>query len=159
MGFGIVMTPFWSAFTEAWTKKDIPWIKNTIKRLMQLWGLVCIITLLMLFSANYVYRLWVGKEIEVPLSISIVTAIYVILNAWGGIFSHFLNGVGKIKLQLYFGGLSALINIPLSIFLGKNLGIYGVLLSTSILAAISAIWSPIQYVKLINNKATGIWNK
>lgn len=159
MGFGIVMTPFWSAFTEAWTKKDIPWIKNTVKRLMQLWGLISIVTLLMLFSANFVYRFWVGKELEVPISISIVMAISVVLNSWCGIFSHFLNGVGKIKLQLYFGGLSALLNIPLSIFLGKNLGIYGVLLSTSILAAISAIWSPIQYVKLINNKATGIWNK
>lgn len=159
MGFGIVMTPFWSAFTEAWTKKDIPWIKNTVKRLIQLWVLICIVTLIMLFSANFIYRLWVGKEIEVPLSISIIMAVYVVLNAWCGIFSHFLNGVGKIKLQLYFGGIGALINIPLSIFLGKNLGIYGVILSTSILAAISAIWSPIQYIKLINNKASGIWNK
>jgi O-antigen/teichoic acid export membrane protein len=86
-------------------------------------------------------------------------ALYVILNAWCAIFSHFLNGVGKIKLQLYSGAFGALINIPLSIYLGKHLGIYGVVLSTTILAVISAIWSPIQYLKLINNKATGIWNK
>jgi O-antigen/teichoic acid export membrane protein len=158
MGFGIIVMPFWSAFTEAWTKKDVPWIKNAMKRLVQLWALLSIITLLMLVFSNIIYRLWV-KEIVVPLSISIVMALYVILNAWCGIFSHFLNGVGKIKLQLYSGAFGAIINIPLSIFLGKHLGIYGVILSTTFLAVISAIWSPIQYLKLMNNRATGIWNK
>ncbi|HEY5124788.1 MAG TPA: oligosaccharide flippase family protein [Ignavibacteria bacterium] len=159
MGFGIVMTPFWSAFTEAWTKKDITWIKNAVRKLVQLWGLISIVTLVMLIFSNFVYKLWVGKEIVVPLNISIVMAAYVILNAWCGIFSHFFNGVGKIKLQLYSGAFGALVNIPLSLFLGKHLGIYGVILSTTLLAGISAIWSPIQYMKLINNKATGIWNK
>ena len=158
MGFGIIVMPFWSAFTEAWTKKDTPWIKNALKRLVQLWALLSIVTIIMLVFSNIIYKLWV-KEIVVPLSISIVMALYVILNAWCGIFSHFLNGVGKIKLQLYSGAFGALINIPLSIYLGKHLGIYGVVLSTTILAVISAIWSPIQYLKLINNKATGIWNK
>jgi O-antigen/teichoic acid export membrane protein len=159
MGFGIVMIPFWSAFTEAWTKKDTAWIKNTIRKLIQVWILICIVTLGMLIFSNLVYKLWVGSEIIVPLSLSIVMAAYVILNAWCGIFSYFLNGVGKIKLQLYSGAFAAIVNIPLSIFLGKNLGIHGVILSTAFLAAVSAIWSPIQYMKLINNKATGIWNK
>ena len=84
---------------------------------------------------------------------------YVIINGWCGIFSQFLNGVGKIKLQLFSGIFGAILNIPLAIFLGKHLGIYGVLLSTAILGLVSAFWSPIQYFKLINNKATGIWNK
>jgi len=159
MGFGIIMVPFWSAFTEAWIKKDVPWIKNTIKRLTQLWIIISIGAITMLVFSNSIYKLWVGKEIEVPFSISIVMAAFVIINAWCGIFSHFLNGVGKIKLQLYGAAFGALVNIPLGIFLGKNLGIYGVILSTTILAVISASWSPIQYMKLINNKAKGIWNK
>jgi len=158
MGFGIIMVPLWSAFTEAWIKKDIPWIKNTVKRLIQLWGLVSLVTLIMLVFSNIVYKAWV-KEITVPLSTSIVMAVYVIINAWCAIFAHFLNGVGKIKLQLYSGSFGALVNIPLSIFLGRQLGIYGVVLSTTLLSGISAIWSPIQYAKLIRNKATGIWNK
>lgn len=103
--------------------------------------------------------MWVGKEIAVPLGISVVMAAYVILNAWCGIYSQFLNGVGKIKLQLYSGLLGALINIPLAIYLGRHLGISGVVLSTFLIAIISAIWSPVQYFKLINNKAKGIWNE
>ena len=159
MGFGIIMMPFWSAFTDAWTKNDIDWIKNTMKKLKLAWVLMSIVTIIMLVFSNFIYRLWVGKEIIVPIGVSVVMAGYVIVNAWCGIYSHFLNGVGKIKLQLYSGLLGALINIPLAIYLGKHIGISGVVLSTFIIAIISAIWSPLQYIKLINNNAQGIWNK
>ena len=159
MAFSIIMLPLWSAYTEAWIKKDIAWIKNSINKLILIWVLIAITVTIMLISSNFIYRMWVGKEIKVPLSVSVVMAAYVIINGWCGIFSQFLNGVGKIKLQLYISTLGAVINIPLLFFLGKHFGIYGVLLSTVILGAISAIWSPIQYKKLINNKATGIWNK
>lgn len=159
MVMGIIMMPFWSAFTEAWVKNDILWIKNTIKKLTLLWILISAGTLIMLLFSNPIYKLWVGKEIKVPLSLSAVTAGYVIINGWCGIFSHFLNGVGKIKLQLYSGMVCTIINIPLAVFLGRHIGIAGVLLSTCILAATSAIWSPVQYFKIINNRARGIWNK
>ena len=103
--------------------------------------------------------MWVGKEIEVPIEISAAIATYVILNAWCGIFSLFLNGVGKVKLQLYSAVFGTIVNIPLAIFLGKHFGVSGVILSTCLMALTSAIWSPIQYYKIINNKATGIWNQ
>jgi O-antigen/teichoic acid export membrane protein len=159
MSFSIIMLPLWSAYTEAWVKRDISWIKNTVNKLILIWGLIVIGVVIMLLSSTFIYRMWVGKEIKVSISISVVMAAYVIVNGWCGIFSQFLNGVGKIKLQLYISTFSAVLNIPLAIFLGKHFGIYGVLLSTVILGSISAIWSPIQYKKLINNKATGIWNK
>jgi O-antigen/teichoic acid export membrane protein len=159
MGFGIIMMPFWSAFTEAWVNRDTIWIKNAMKKLILIWVVISICALIMLAFSGTVYRLWVGKEIKVPISISIVMAAFVIINAWCGMFSHFLNGVGKIKLQLYSATLGAIFNIPLGILFGKYLGIYGVILSTTLLAFGSAIWSPIQYLKLINNTARGIWNK
>jgi O-antigen/teichoic acid export membrane protein len=159
MAFSMIMVPLWSAYTEAWIKKDISWIKNTIKKLILIWVLIATIVIIMFISSTFIYRMWVGKEIKVPISVSAVMAAYVIINAWCGIFSQFLNGVGKIKLQLYSGIFGALINIPLAIMLAKHLGIYGVILSTVLLGTVSAIWSPIQYMKIINNKAKGIWNK
>lgn len=159
MFFGIITMPFWSAFTEAWANNDIDWIKNIMQKLKLFWIIISLITIVMLVFANFIYRIWVGKEIIVSLGISIIMAAYVITNAWCTIYSQFLNGIGKIKLQLYSGLFSALINIPLAIYLGRNIGISGVVLSTFLLALISAIWSPIQYNKLINNNAKGIWNK
>ena len=157
MVMGIIMTPFWSAITEAWVKKDIAWIRNTMKRLQLLWGVLSIITLLMLVVSNFVYRFWVGKDILISISISAAMASYVIINAWNGIYSQFLNGVGKVKLQLYIALAGTLINIPLAIFLGKHIGIYGVVLSTTIISIMSAVVSPVQYNRIINNKARGVW--
>jgi O-antigen/teichoic acid export membrane protein len=159
MVFSIVLTPFWSAFTEAYIKNDIVWIKATVMKLLKFWFLFLIGALFMLLLSNKVYMLWVGSSIKVPFLLSVCIFSYVMLNAWCMIFSMFLNGVGKLKLQLYSSLFGALVNIPLAIYLGKQIGIAGVVLSTCLLAVFSAVWSPIQYFKIINNNAKGIWNK
>ncbi|MEP7165235.1 MAG: oligosaccharide flippase family protein [Ferruginibacter sp.] len=159
MVMSIVTMPFWSAFTEAWVKNDIQWIKTTMERLRLLCFSLAIVAVLMLLVSNFIYKMWVGSQIIIPISVSASIASYVILNAWNAIHSQFLNGVGKIKLQLYFALGGSMVNIPLAVFLGKNLGIYGVVLSTTIISIIIAIFSPIQYNKIINNRAQGIWAK
>jgi O-antigen/teichoic acid export membrane protein len=159
MIMGIILMPFWSAFTEAWTKKDIQWIKNAVKRLKIVWILLSITTVTMLIFSNFIYKLWVGKEIVVPFSISAVMAVYVIIYGWNGIYINFLNGVGIIKLQLYSGIWGMILNIPMAVYLGNTIGIIGVLLPTVILGAINMIWSTIQYNKIINFNARGLWAK
>jgi O-antigen/teichoic acid export membrane protein len=159
MGFTIIMMPFWSAYTKAWVEKDILWIKGTIKKLKVVWLLCCVASIVMLFFSSYVYKIWVGSKIIVPFSLSVTIAAYVVINAWNSIFSQFLNGVGKIRLQLYSGIWATLLNIPLAIYFGKVFGIAGVILSSVILSAINMSWVYIQYNKIINNKDTGIWSK
>lgn len=159
MIMGIILSPFWSAYTEAWVKKDTIWIKKSLKKLKLVWASLSILTLIMLLSSNLVYRMWVGDEIVIPFTISLALAIYVIILAWTNIYSLFLNGAGKIKLQLYVSLLGMLINIPMAIYLGKKLGIAGIILSTIILCLINMVIEPIQTHKLINQKAKGIWNE
>jgi O-antigen/teichoic acid export membrane protein len=159
MVLSIVMLPLWSAFTEAWVKKDIEWIKGTMKKLRMWWLLMTCGTILMLICSRIVYRLWVGSDLKIPFSISLVMAIYVVIYAWNGIYTQFLNGVGKIRLQLYSGIWGICLNIPMAIFLGKKIGIAGVVLSIVILAAINMVWEPIQVNKILNNTAKGIWDK
>ena len=112
-----------------------------------------------LIFSNFIYELWVGRQIIIPISVSASIAGYVIINGWNAIYSQFLNGTGKIKMQLFFALAGSLVNIPLAVFLGKNLGIYGVILSTTLISLIIAVFSPIQYSKIINNRALGIWAK
>ena len=159
MIMAILMTPFWSAYTEAWVKKDIEWIRNTFRKLKRLWIGLAILTAIMIAFSNVVYRMWVGKDIVVPLSLSITIGAYVIVNAWNVIYCLFFNGVGKIKLQLYTSIVDMILHVPLAIYLGKKLGPAGVILSVVILCSINMIWTVIQYEKIINNRATGIWNQ
>ncbi len=159
MIYGIVLTPFWSAFTEAWVKQDIPWIKNTMRKLQRFWLAIAAITMVMFFLSGLIYTLWVGDEVVIPKNLSLFMALYVLINAWNGIYSQFLNGIGKVKLQLIAGVIGMIINIPLAFFLGKTIGIVGVVLANAILGIVNVTWGFTQYNKIINNRATGIWAK
>ncbi len=159
MVWGIFLTPFWSAFTEAYVKEDYAWIRTSIRGLIRVWILFSIGGIVMLIFSNKIYSLWVGQDIKVPFYLSAAIAGYIIINAWCTIFVIFLNGVGKLKIQFYSSLIGAIINIPIALFLGKQLGSTGVVLSIAILSTTTAICYPIQYYKIINKTAKGIWNK
>ncbi len=159
--FTVVLTPFWSAVTEAYVKEDYDWLRRSTRKILNVWiGLTFIVILMIIFS-NFIYSIWVGNEITVPISLSIVMGIFVILFNWTNVFAYFINGIGKIKLQFYSSIFIAIANIPLSIYLAKylNMGITGVMTATCICISVNAIWSPIQYKKIINKTAAGIWAK
>jgi len=159
--FGVILTPFWSAYTEAYTKNDFAWIKKVNRRLLQMWGGFVGVALIMLLISQPVYRLWIGSEIQIPGMLSILMMVYTAIMMWNTIFASFLNGVGKIQLQLYTAVTIGILNIPLSIFFATHLQlrVSGVILATIICLLPSALWSPIQFRKIVNQKATGIWNK
>lgn len=159
MGFTIILSPFWSAFTEAWVKKELNWIKKSMSKLFQVWGLLLMAGIAMVFISPWVYEAWVGKEISIPIGMSVLIFAWVIINSWNSIFSNFLNGVGKIRLQLYLGLGGAIINVPLAIILGSMIGIEGVLLANILVTAFGIIIYPLQYKKLINGSAAGVWSK
>ena len=159
MGMIIIITPFWSAITEAWAKKEFEWIKTIMKKLLSIWWIIVVIGIFMLIASPWIYKIWIGKSINIPFTLSALVIIWVITKCWNGIFSHFLNGTGKINMQLYISILVAFINIPTAIVLGHELGIIGILISNCIFAIFQAIIAYIQYSKLINFKAFGLWNK
>jgi len=161
MVFAIIIRPYWSAFTDAITKNDIKWIKDSIKKLIRIWLFLMIGVIFLIFISKYFYLFWVGNKIYVPLLLSIFMGLYVFINTWNNIFANFLYGVGKIKLQMNYGIIAMIINIPISIFFAKNLnmGSAGVILGTCFSLLFGCILGPIQYRKIINNKAKGIWYK
>lgn len=159
MGFGIILAPFWTAFTEAYNKSDFTWIKSSVRNLLKIWGLVSLFTFVMILVANLFYRIWVGSDIIVPFGVSALMGVYTILLNLGSIFTFFLNGVGKIRISLYASILMALVSLPQTIFLCKLAGVTGVVLSSCIIFCLNSILPIIQYRKIIAGTATGTWNK
>ena len=159
--FNVALAPFWSAFTEAYVKQEFDWIKNSIRKLVYIWGILSVIAIVMVIVSDFVYKIWVGPQVQVPFMLSIASGIFVIIANWNNIFGYFINGIGKVRIQLYHSIVIAFLNIPLSIILAKNfgLGVTGVMVSTNICLIFASFWSPIQYLKLISGTAKGIWNK
>jgi len=156
----MVLTPFLSAFTEAFTKNEFPWIRSIIKKINFIWIFTCIITIFLTLIYKPFFHFWVGNSIEVPVYLIISLAISSIINTWGSTFSLFLNGIGKINIQTYLLVFQALVFLPLSyLFFKLNLGLVSTVLAQIILYSASAIIMTIQYQKIINKRAIGIWMK
>jgi len=161
MGFVILVNPYWAAFTDAFTKNDRHWIKKSINNLHRFWLLLVGGIFILFFIAPFVYHLWIKDRVSIPWYLTALMGVFVIVRSWNSIYSYFLNGVGKIKLQLYLSLTSTVFNIPLSFLFGKYLGLGpgGVILATIVCLLSGSILHPIQYRRIINNKARGIWNK
>lgn len=157
MGFTIIITPFWSAVTDAFIKEDFLWIRKGLTNMVKVWFFFLLCSLIMLFIANWVYSFWVNMSI--PFYLSLLLAVYVSIFNWNNMFAYFVNGMGKIRLQLYCSVISGGTFIPLAIILGQIWGLVGIIGSMCVSLLISAVLMPIQLRLLIAKSATGIWNK
>jgi len=157
----ILLTPFWSGFTEAYVKKDFLWIKKVVNKLLLLFSFLIIIVNLFIIYSDNVYKLWINENITIPHSLSIAMGVYVIVYSFSNIFIYFVNGISAIRLQMYIGSFMAILNIPLSYLFSStlNYGVTGIIMATTICAAIPGIVSYFQYQKIINQTAHGIWIK
>ena len=159
--YGILVNPFWSSITDAYSKKDIAWISRSVGTIQKLWLIVPLGVFVMILISDSFYRLWLGDKVNIPFALTLSMATYVLILTFGMIYIQFINGTGKIKLQLLVSVVVMFLNIPLSIFFARNLGLgsSGVILGTSVcLAGPLIIWR-MQYLKLMNGTAQGVWNK
>lgn len=161
MLFTIITNTYWSAYTEAYIKRDFTWIRRVTGNLVKGWMAILVILAIMLFISPYFYKVWIGEKVEVPFLLSGFTALFIGIYIWYIIFIYFINGTGKITLQLYVCVIVAVLNIPVSVFFAKHLGMgsAGVILGSSLTYLPGAIIAPIQYIKIITGKDHGIWGK
>ena len=159
IGFNILTLPFWSATTDAFYRKDYQWIQKTINLLNIAFVLAILGGVVMWLCSPWIYKIWLHDMIKPAHTIMGLVFFYYILSMRCSIYCRVINGIGKIKLQFFFTLAEAILHIPLAYWLGKMLGVTGVLISMCLMTLINAIWEPVQVRKLLLNTATGIWNK
>lgn len=159
MVFAIILTPFWSATTDAYSKLDFSWIRASLKTLNKVWYLAVIAGLILVLSSKFIYSKWLGNSVQANYTILILMLIYFIIYMRWGLVGTFINGIGKIRLQFYVTLAESLIHIPLACLLGNYYGLRGVLISMIFVNLFNVIWPQIQLKKIITETATGIWNK
>ena len=159
--FGMFTTPFWAAYNEAYNKNDIDWIKRATNKMVFIWGIIAIGVVFLIFISNYIYKIWLGSQVSIDLSLSVYMGIYVLLQTLNSIFATFIFATGKLRLLTFFSILVAGINIPLCFFFARDLefGPQGIILATISCTFINLIIATIQYYKLINKNAKGIWTQ
>lgn len=159
MTFNIILAPLWPAFTDAYMKNDWSWMKQIYGKMRKVYAILLGGGILMVILSPVAYKLWIGDRAIIPLTMTVVVALFVIVHAWDALQIILINGIGKVKLQTYITLVGLICHIPLSLLLGKHIGAIGVVISMVIINIIYSIVFTIQLHKLLNKKALGIWNK
>lgn len=157
--FTIICMPFWNATTDAYERNDIAWIRKANQKMN--WMVTGIFTLLliMIILSPWVYQIWIGDECQVPIGMTIMVALYNLILIMSMRYAYFLNGVGALRLQLYMT-IMTIIFIP-SVYIVCTLtdNILWLIAVMCICVAPSYFVNMIQFHKILNGTATGIWKK
>jgi O-antigen/teichoic acid export membrane protein len=129
----LLLQSLWPVYAEAFARNDGAWIRRTFRfnLLSCLLITIAIVVPLVLFGGTIIRR-WVSGEAVPSITLLVLMGIWSII---GGAFQSIvcmLNGIGRVKIQMIVGIITATANIALSIWLVSIFGIEGVILGTLI---------------------------
>lgn len=155
----IILTPIWSAYTDAYTRKDFAWMKHCAAKLEKI-GLMSLSALILLtILSPLIFDFWLGDEVITSTCVSAAMAFFIFCKIMGNIYMHQINGTGKVRIQLITYFIIAIFAIPAMIYSSRQWGLVGIVIVPSIAFFVQFIICRIQLKKIINQTATGIWNK
>lgn len=155
--FSVVCMPFWNATTDAYSRGDMDWIKKADKQMNMMMIAIALGLAVMVIVSPWVYDMWIGNQSHVPLKMTVMMAIYIFLLVLSMRYSYFLNGVGALRLQMYMTVMTVVF-IPLA--WGVSYVTHSIIWFMAVMGgciAPSILVNMLQFRKIMQNKATGIW--
>lgn len=149
--FVALITPLLSAYTAAYTKKDIRWIHKTLWKSLYLY----FVFLVGLIVAGFIFKpfakIWLRKELIYQNGLILLVGLYFAMLMFTHVFSSFLMGLSSIKETTIAMAAEAIVNIPISIvFVTKcGMGVNGVILGSIVSMAIAVVVFPLKGIRVM----------
>lgn len=158
--FVIICAPYWTATTDAYKKNDFEWIKKSNKLLDKMMTSLFIIAFFMVIFARPIYTIWIGDANAVSLPMTVIVAVYVMILVASMRYSYILNGFGTLRLQLIMTIIAAVLYIPLATLVCSYKNNLNYLLYVMCAVNLPGLLvNIVQYYKIVNRRAKGIWLK
>nr|WP_205836337.1 oligosaccharide flippase family protein [Iodobacter violacea] len=150
----LISAPLWSAYTDAYHRGDMKWVKNMLKKQVYVYLAIVAAVIVAVILAQSIIKVWIGGEFVVSLPLVITMGGFILISTWNNIFAMFLNGIEAIQVQLYTAVLAMFLNIPIALILVKyfGFGLSGVVIGTCISLSIASVVLPIQVLGILRGK-------
>ena len=155
----IILTPIWSAVTEAYLKQDFVWIRSVMTRLVNNSLLLCLILVLQVVAAPLVFRYWLGSQLTIDYPLLLSVAFCMALTTFGSAFTYIINGAGTIRLQTITAICTSIFSVPTALYFGHQYGPVGVVLANCIWLLLFLPLRVIQCRRIVTNTSKNIWAK
>ena len=153
----LIVAPLWSAFTDAYTKKDVAWMHNSLKKCDQLNILAVVAGIAAYFIAPFFFKIWIGDKLEIPAQLSLWVMIFAVVQTVGFVYMTLINGIGKVKIQSILFVIFALLGFPVLSMSTNDFGAIGIVFLPIMVYLLQVIFLRIQLSKLVSGSAAGIW--
>lgn len=157
--YTILISPLWNAYTDAAVKKDYSWIGRSFKKSLSLWALSVLGGMVMLALSGFFFKVWLGNSVEIPFVVSACVCAYVCMFNFNNCVTYLLNGLNKIRVQIITSLIATALYVVCVYIIKGRYGIIGISISMIIAYFLMAVVHLYQCYMLINQKATGVWNK
>lgn len=159
IAYTIVISPLWNAYTDAYVKGDLAWVKRTFEKSLKIWMLTVLSGAFMLLASGLFYRLWIGTVVYVPVGVSACVLLYVCSFNFNNCVTYLLNGLNKIRVQIYTSiGFTVLFLMVMGVF-GRKFGIEAITICMAVSYFCMGLIHFYQCKLLVLGKAKGVWNK
>ncbi len=159
MAYNIITAPLWPAYTDAFARGDYVWMKKMRSKMQKILFLSVLGCFMLVVLSPLIYKIWIGNKVSIPLEMTLLVGFYVSAYCWMTLNGTFIVGMGKIKIETIIVIIGMILHIPASLFFGKYIGAYGVVVSLFVINLFYAIVMNFQVDMLLNKTAQGIWNK
>ena len=158
--FSILCMPYWTATTDAYQRGDMEWIRHADHTLNKLLLLIALAVVVLLALSKPAFALWIGTDVEVPFTMTAIVGVYMLTLLVSVRYSYILNGVGALNLQLCMTIFAAIVYVPLALGVSTlTRDINWLLVVMWLVNVPGLVVNMIQYYKIINGTAKGIWSK
>lgn len=126
--------PLWTTYTNAYTLKDVKYIKITLRKALMFYGFTFIGIVISYLIFKPFMKIYLGTELTYQPGIIFFVALYYALLIFSHNFSAFVHGISKVRLTTIACIVGAVVNIPSSIYLAVRcgMGLNGVIMGSII---------------------------
>lgn len=152
MAHSLICAPLWNAYTEAYVKKDFTWIATTLNKMKKLMIFIVSGTIVLSLLLNFIIKIWISNNIVISIGLNCFMALYAVISCWSNTWATFLNGIGKINIQMYSTMFSAILILVLSFPLMRMLQSAGMILAIDIGLGTTSMILYFQVCRLCKNQ-------
>ena len=145
-----MFNPLWSAYTDAYVKKDFNWIRRTLWKTTFLIIPVILAVIVVAFNIRLIAHIWTGIELNIPDSLPFAIGLYTIGLYWLANWNYFINGSGQVNLEIIVSVVAAVGTAILSWTLMPIMSTTGMALAMAIVVILFGTAMCIQTLRILS---------
>lgn len=148
--FTLVLTPYWSFFTDSYAKNNYNQLKQGFKQLLISWLAISMVGVVMWIALPFSFKIWLNQELDIPAYLPVSLLLFSVFSNLGSVFIYFLNGTSSyLNFQLVIVLAFAALLYPLSAYLLPTYGVLGVVFTMFFANSYGVLFAPYLSYKVL----------